>query len=221
MLIQNKNKLYLFDLDGTLIDTSNLIMNSIIKTIKHYSKFKINNADLRDYYKKSPYEIIKKFTGYLNMSDKMKIYWKNYDNSIKIDVKIYPDVIKMLNALRQKNYGIGIVTSLPRTKANMLIKTYLKIRFDVIITYNDTKKHKPNPEPINFAIEKYKERFHFNIVSTIYIGDAKNDILAGRNASISTGLAAWGLSKSEFFKNQKIESDYIFNKPLDLLGIEI
>ena len=221
MLIQNKNKLYLFDLDGTLIDTSNLIMNSIIKTIKHFSRFKINKADLRDHYKKSPYEIIKKFTGYLNMSDKMKIYWKNYDNSIKIDVKIFPNVIKMLNALSQKNYGKGIVTSLPRTKANLLIKTYLKIRFDVIITYNDTKKHKPNPEPIKLAIKKYKKRFQLDNVSAIYIGDTENDILAGRNASISTGLVAWGLYNEEFLKNQKIEPDYIFNNPLDFLSIEL
>lgn len=221
MSIQKKNKLFLFDLDGTLINTSNLIINSLLNTIKLYSTVNINIEDLREHYKESPYQIIKKYTGYINMTNKMKTYWRNYDKAIKRDAKIFPDINKMLNTLISKEYGIGIVTSLTRSKAKKLINTFLKFKFDVFITYNDTLKHKPNPEPINFAIEKYKKRFQLDNVSTIYIGDTEKDILAGRNASISTGLVVWGLFNKEYLKNQKIEPDYIFNNPLDLLSIEL
>lgn len=219
MSIQKKNKLFLFDLDGTLVDTSNLIIDSLLNTIKHYSTANIKIEDLRVQYKKSPYEIIKKYTGSNNMTNKMKTYWKNYDNDINRKVKVFPDIINMLNALKNKEYGMGIATSLIRSKAQKLVNTFLKFKFDVFITYNDTKKHKPNPEPITFAIGKYKKSFQLDMVSTIYIGDTKKDILAGKNASISTGLATWGLYNIDFLKNQKMEPDYMFNNPLDLLNI--
>lgn len=221
MSIQRKNKLFLFDLDGTLIDTSNLIINSLINTIKNYSTAKINIKDLRQHYKESPYQIIKKYTGYINMANKMKTYWRNYDKAIKKEVKVFPYIIKMLSTLKSKEYGIGIVTSLKRSKTENLINSFLKIKFDVIITYNDTLNHKPNPEPINFAIEKFKRKFQLDSVSTIYIGDTEKDILAGRNASISTGLIVWGLYNKDVLKNQKIEPDYIIINPMDLLTIDL
>ncbi len=221
MSTQNKNKLFLFDLDGTLINTSNLIINSLLNAIKHYSNANTKIEDLREHYKESPYQIIKKYTGYINMTNKMKTYWRIYNKAISRDAKVFPDIIKMLTTLRRKDYGIGIVTSLAKSKAKKLINTFLKFNFDVFITYNDTLNHKPNPEPINFAIEKYKRQFQLDDVSTIYIGDTEKDMLAGRNASIYTGLAAWGLKYNEFLKNRKIEQDYIFNNPLDLLSIEL
>lgn len=216
-----KNKLLLFDLDGTLIDTSNLIINSLNNTIKYYSTDNINIEDLREIYKESPYKIIKRYTGYMNMKYKMKTYWKNYDDALRMDAKIFPDIIEMLNTLINKNYGKGIVTSLPSARAKNLVNTYIKIKFDVFIAYYDTVEHKPNPEPITLAIEKYKKSHQRKKVSAIYIGDTRKDILAGSNASIYTGLAAWGLSDDETRIIQKSRPDYIFYNPLDLLNIEI
>lgn len=221
MSIQNKSKLYLFDLDGTLINTSNLIINSLITTIKYYSNAQINIEDLRGLYKDSPYIIIKKHAGNMNIAGKMKTYWKNYDDAISTDVKTFPEIIEMLRTLKNEKYGLGIVTSLPRIRAKKLIDSYLKITFDVFIAYRDTVEHKPNPEPIYLAIEKYKKKYQIKNVSAIYIGDSKKDLLAGKNASIYTGLAAWGLNKKEILIIQKFKPNYIFNRPLDLLSIEI
>jgi len=221
MSIQKKNKLYLFDLDGTLVDTTHLIIISLIKTIGVYSSVKINIKHLRGLFKASPYKIIGKYTGFTNINKKMKKYWEFYNDGIKDRVKIFPNVITMLNDLKKKNNGIAIVTSLPRSKAIKLIDHYLKVKFDAIVAYHDTVDHKPKPAPIYLAIEKYKKLYRINKLLAIYIGDSKNDILAGKNASIYTALATWGIEDKEISEIQKSNPVYILKDPLEILKIKI
>jgi len=58
-------------------------------------------------------------------------------------------------------------------------------------------------------------------ISAIYIGDTRKDILAGKNASIYTGLAAWGVNDEKILEIQELRPNYIFKDPLNLLKIKI
>lgn len=218
---QDLNKLYMFDLDGTLLNTSNLIIKTLMNTIKIYSSIKVDTEKLRYLSKSSPYKIIQQFTGYGDMKKKMRKYWDYYDENIYTEVKVFPNIFKMLKYLKEDHYGIAIVTSLIRDRAKRLIDHYLKIKFDVIVTYQDTTEHKPHPEPIILTIEKYKNIYQIEKLSAIYIGDTRKDILAGKNANIFTGLAAWGLNDNDIIKIQDLIPNHIINDPLDLLKIKI
>lgn len=213
------NKLIIFDLDGTLIDTSNLILKSLYNVISLY--IKINKEQLRSQIRFSPYKVIKSYTGDLEMKTKMRNFWNFYNKNIESEVNVYPDIIKLLRKLEQKIYGMGIVTSLVKRYAKKLINYYLKFQFDILITYNDTRKHKPDPEPLILARNEYLRRKGINNLSAIYIGDSENDIIAGKNANLITGLAAWSLENNNISLIEKHNPNYIFYKPLEILEINI
>jgi len=216
---QNINKLIIFDLDGTLLDTSDLILKSLYEIIKIY--LDINKEQLRSQIKDSPYKVIKRYTGNLEMKNKMNYYWDFYNKNIESEVNVYRDIVKLLKILKQKEFGIGIVTSLVKKYTKKLIHYYLKHNFDVIITYNDTRRHKPNPEPLILARDEYLRKKGIQNLSAIYIGDSDNDIIAGKNAKMITGLAAWSLEDNNISLTKKYKPDYIFYKPLEILKIYI
>lgn len=216
---QNINKFIIFDLDGTLLDTSDLILKSLYETIKIY--LDINKEQLRSQVKDSPYKVIKRYTGNLEMKNKMNYYWDFYNKNIESEVNVYQDIVKLLKILNQKEFGIGIVTSLVKNYTKKLIHYYLKHNFDVIITYNDTKRHKSNPEPLILARDEYLRKKSIQNLSAIYIGDSDNDIIAGKNAKMITGLAAWSLENNNISLIKEYKPDYIFYKPLEILKINI
>ena len=62
--------------------------------------------------------------------------------------------------------------------------------FDVIVTPEDTDKHKPDPEPVNIALE----RLGSEASSSVMLGDTMFDILCARNAGVSPILVSWSLA---------------------------
>lgn len=93
-------------------------------------------------------------------------------------LKIYPDVKKVIKKLN-KSYTLAVATSRRKKTTDVYFKfSGLKKYFQVIVTYEDTKKHKPNPDPLLFAVKK----LNIKLKEAIYIGDQKSDIKAAKGA---------------------------------------
>jgi len=100
-------------------------------------------------------------------------------------IKSYDHVEDGLIKLRNKGLKLAIVTSKRRETALKGLKCFdLEKYFDVIITPEDSKKHKPDGEPVLKACEVLK----VSPVETIMVGDSHNDILCGKNAGSKTCL---------------------------------
>lgn len=206
-------KALIFDLDGTIIDTPNLIMASFEYAIKENTNITLtkdeisyvlgqtlNNAFLRfadneDHLK----EMIKSFRQYsLNNGDKLSAY---------------PDALEVIEYLKSKNYLVGLVTSKSRPIVNNnLTQLNMNDVFDFLVTFEDTKEHKPNPEPLLKALDL----INLKPEDAIYIGDHENDILAGKNAKMKTGLMGYS-HRLEFAKLEN--PDYIFESFKDIIKI--
>lgn len=185
----------IFDLDGTLIQTPEVIINAFVRAIKDFYPEVILSKDEQTNvlgqtldrafinYAKDNEELVK-------MIDKYRYYTSSDLN--QITGYKYLDIV--LKSLKEKGYLLGIVTS----KTNYVVYDNIKDLdiekyFDCIITHNDTSIHKPNPEPILLALEK----LNVESMRTIYIGDHENDIIAGRNALVQTGLMAYSYRLEE------------------------
>jgi pyrophosphatase PpaX len=84
--------------------------------------------------------------------------------------------------------------------------------FDVIIAADDVANHKPHPEPLLKALEKFDALPH----EAIYVGDSIHDIAAGRAAQIATAAAAWGpFPRTEL---EELKPDYLLDEPRELLN---
>ncbi|OQY33179.1 MAG: hypothetical protein B6241_08745 [Spirochaetaceae bacterium 4572_59] len=192
-------KTYLFDIDGTLLDTMELIYQTF-----HYSCNKYAGLDLDRETVWSAVGIpldtqLEMYLGDLG-DDLKKVFniHEDYQRSIYQEfLKIFPGVRETLGALFAKGKGLGVVTSrtmpsLMRYLSHFDIDQY----FSVFITPECSDKHKPEPDPVLLALEKFGTRPE----ETLFLGDAEVDILSGSRAGVDTAFAKWGPNRLEDLK---------------------
>ena len=122
--------------------------------------------------------------------------------------KIFNGISSIIKKLDNK-YNIGVITSSPRKYANKVID-YHALTIPILCAYHDTKKHKPFPEPLLYALAK----IHCLPSKAIYIGDEVNDIIASKKAGLSSGAVTWGMDRAEDLTSAK--PDVLFTKPSEI-----
>lgn len=120
---------------------------------------------------------------------------------------VYDGIVELIDALQMANINVAIVTSSPRSYCEKILN-YFNISNVKTVCYHDTKQHKPNPEPINKAVELLGEKPE-NIYS---VGDDEKDIIASKQAGVISCLALWGIDDSSMSE----VADYYFNTVEDL-----
>jgi len=190
----------LWDLDGTIADTRSLMEYSIKEVVtseenKPYLLKKFNP-------KISPYSFFKKYN--IDTQTGMKKYWHVFTRYIDDYVKIYHNIHEVLSKCHSNDKKMAIVSSLPDQKISLILQANkIYHYFNTIVGYHDTKKNKPNPDPIIEALDRIDVK---DKKESLYIGDSPNDQKAARNAGLDFYWASWG-----YF----LESD--LSQPLNVL----
>lgn len=103
-------------------------------------------------------------------------------------MKPYYGVVSLIHALLERGIQVAIVTSSPRTYCEKVLR-FLGITGVITVCYHDTKRHKPDPEPILEAIRRMKNQEGKKIIA---IGDEEKDIIAANKARVLSVLVYWG-----------------------------
>ncbi len=179
----------LFDLDGTLIDTVDLIHKSFDHAVQKVLGKSLTREELLQNIGRPLAVQMKVFSP--TRSDLLMDAYLEY-NLAKHDENIskYPHTTEILTWLvQEKAMKVGVVTSKKRDLSLRGLRIVgLFDLFDVIVAMEDTKKHKPDPEPVTTALNL----LHCLASETLFIGDSPFDIDAGRAAGVFTGAALWG-----------------------------
>lgn len=203
----------LFDLDGTLIDTNELIISTYLHTLEKYFPGKYTREDVLPFLGPTLHEV------FGNMDpgrvEEMVLEYRTY-NLANHDalVKEFVGVMETIETLKKKGYKLAIVTTKREDvafKGLRLMK--LDPYFDVMIAYDHVKKVKPDPEPIFLALEKLGSKPE----ETLMVGDNFHDVLAGKNAGTKTAGVAWTIKGRDYLA--KYEPDYMLENMKDLLTI--
>lgn len=205
-------KAIIFDLDGTLINTPEMIMDAFKKTIfDHHPNYELSNEQKTNVLGQTLDKAFKDFVTEEIEIEEMIDSYRHYTTNHDFEIKGYKHLEHVLKELKELGYLVGIVTSKTDYVAHQNLKDLnIEQYFDCVVTHQDTNLHKPNPEPILFALDK----LGVNPNEAIYIGDHENDIVAGRNALVKTGLMAY----SHRLNEAEIESpNYIFKDLKDIL----
>ena len=186
----SKIKAIVFDMDGTLVHTTDVGIKAWNKILKNRVK------NVEKYFGPTIEEMLIQLKNENKITGKpsfwIKLWHKAYSALISGKRLIDSDTIKTIKYLSKK-YTLGIITSSDRYTVNVTLKKYIKY-FDFIITADDVNKGKPNPEGLNDFI--YFTRFKPNEI--IYIGDNIRDIQFGKNAKTYTvGKVDFLYSKKE------------------------
>lgn len=101
------------------------------------------------------------------------------------DVELYPDALFVLEALKKDGKKLALIsTSLRANLQKVLDKYDMHYLFDVVMGWEDSKEHKPHPEPLEKALQKLGG----TKAKAIMIGDTDNDIVAANRAGIDSIL---------------------------------
>ena len=204
----------IFDFDGTLADTNNLIINSF----KHiYCKYHDGECDV-DYILSTFGEPLEKtlkrdFSGF-KLEDVLKSYREYQIGRFDKEVSPYETVPETIKYLHEKGIKMGIATSRLRSSTLNALKIFdLDKYFEVIITADDVKNHKPDKEPLIKVMQELNSRKE----NTVYVGDSKFDIECALNAEVIPVLVGWQKNSPELAEKYRIE--HVLNKMWDLTKI--
>ena len=187
----NKYRLLLFDLDGTLANTDEMVVQSFYALYKIYKpRVVISREEL--YYFSGPQirETLKKEFPDYDLEEMREAFARISKSLYAPYVTEYPDEIETLKALKEAGYLLGVVTNKgkPLTKYNLEL-CHLDDIFDVVITADDVAAAKPDPQGIFKAMEVLGIKDKKDV---LYIGDNDIDYYSGTNAGVDTLLVTWG-----------------------------
>ncbi|UOQ84621.1 HAD family hydrolase [Gracilibacillus salinarum] len=192
----------LFDVDGTLIDTEYVMTKSLQKTLLEEKKLTVPIESLHFILGIPGKEAIKQFVKNDSDIEPLLSAWGKNVLQFSSYATVFPEVQVTLEKLRKMNKKLGIITSKTNEEMqNEFDHFELKHYFDVVITASDTELHKPNPEPIQKAIDILA----VNKDTSIYVGDSIYDMQSALSCGVSFGLARWGALDKPEFENLDIQ----------------
>jgi pyrophosphatase PpaX len=184
---------WLFDFDGTLIDTEDVILDCYRKAALELWDEELPADVVRTNMSRTLREASAAVAG-LEADRFFDAYVTHSLERHADSVFAYDGVTEMLWRLRDGGARMGIVTSKLRPSVDLVLdQVSYGPAFEVIVTVEDTDSHKPEPEPILCALE----RLRVSPETAIYVGDSPYDILAARAAGVASGAALWGLHPAD------------------------
>ena len=203
----------IFDFDGTLVDTNELILNSF----KHISEVYHKDYD-EDYILSSFGEPLKNAIqrDYNEHNiDEVLLTYKNYqEERFKEQVTLYDMVLETLQILQEKKFKLGIATSRLKKSTQDALKLFdIEHFFKCVITVDDVANPKPHKEPL----EKAMSLLGSNREETIYVGDTEFDVVCAQNAGVTPALVGWHLHSSQLAKKHNVQT--VLQRMDDLLKV--
>ena len=209
-----KNKVLVFDCDGTILDTYELIEHIVLETFKEVNpSYPITVDEAHSFF--GPY-INDTFKKYAKDEKELKLYIDTYakyaDTLTAKYIKAYPGIKESLAELKGQGYIICVASN----KISKEVYRGLKIcglekYIDDVIGAEQMKQAKPDPDCLNQIKTKYK------VKKVLMIGDTEADILTGKNAKSYTCGVTWCVSTRENFENWK--ADEIISDPKELIKL--
>ena len=213
----NKNKisLVIFDLDGTLIDSTSeigFVVNSALKKNgfpERSKEFYIKNigSGIADLLQKS----LPDANGNIKDVKKILSEVKNlYSIHLNKKSKVFDGIYEILDFLKKENIQIAIVTNKLHQLAIRCVENYFNDYNIITIGAEDKFDRKPSPKATYEIINLYKVKPE----ASIFIGDSHIDIKTAKNANIKSGGVLWGNGTKEELK----KADVLFTKTKELLN---
>jgi pyrophosphatase PpaX len=179
----------LFDLDGTLIDSGPMIVASM----KHAAATVLG--------REIPEEVLTAAVGGPGLVAQMNALdpgraeelieaYRAHNEPLHDELEAFWEVVEVLPRLRSEGRRLGIVTAKRRTTVRLAFDRLpgLERNFDVVVTAEETERHKPDPEPLLLAAD----RLHARLEDCAYVGDSPFDVRAARAAGMHAVAVGWG-----------------------------
>lgn len=208
-----KYKALLFDFDGTLLNTNELIIESFLHVLGESFPGKYSREQVLPFL--GP-PLVETFNGIdPTLTETLTASYRKW-NLEQHDQMVEPfdGVVETLHQLKKDGYKMAIVS----TKRQEMIERGLRLMecealFDTIVGFEDVTYTKPHPEPIQIALE----RIGANEEDALMIGDNFHDIVGGQRAGVDTAAVAWSIKGEAFLA--AYNPTYMLHQITELLDV--
>lgn len=204
----------LFDLDGTLIDTNRLIIESFHYAMDEMYREKANVDFITSTFGKPLIEAFRPMAKREEDLEELVRLFRVY-NVARHDqcVQVFPGVEEVMAKLKEKKFKTGIVTS----KLNKMAKRGLQLfnldkYIDVCIGADDTHIHKPDPFPVLECLRRLESKGE----DSFMVGDSPYDMTAGRLSGCKTVFVNYSVVNID---DEDLAADYKINHMMELAEI--
>ena len=206
----------LFDFDGTLVNTNDVIIASWQHTYKHYRGREESIEKITACFGEPLLITMAREFPEVAPEDSAEVYRQFQQQNAHLLVKIFPGIVDLLKALKEAGYRMGIVTSRTRESALRYMDMFgITEYFEAMVTCDDTTVHKPNPEPILLGLEK----MGITKDEAIMIGDSPFDIKCANNAGVKSVMVDWRITCDNSALITDAVWDYEIKEPMDLMKV--
>ena len=199
----------IFDIDGTLTSTNQLIFSSFNYIAEKYLGKTFTDDEIISLFGPTEDVILKQWCG--ENFDAAKSDYYSYYRSNHSMADLYPGIWELLKHLKEKDVLLSIFTGKGRQASLITLEELRIIKFfDLIVTGDDVNNHKPSSE----GILKFLNKFNLNPGEVLMVGDSVSDVKASKEAGVQIASALWDSYAVEKIKT--LGSDYYFNSVEEL-----
>jgi len=188
-----RQPLIIFDMDGTLVNSSITIANAINHVRKNLGFEPMEQAHIlrlvndhsinaaQTFYHTKAFE-----------ADHERWFSEYYSKNHANELELYEGIEPLLRALKEKGHTLAVATNAYRI-STMESLTHLGIHdfFDGIVCYDDVPQGKPHPDMLHKLLGELKYESH----EALFIGDGPRDALASQRADIDYIMVDWGFTE--------------------------
>lgn len=197
-----KYKAVLLDMDGTVLDTVEDIMNSANTALRKFGFPEMNSAQTKARLGNGSRVLITKAlpegTEPEILEKVLEFYIPYYDTHSHIKTRPYDGILELLENLKNSGYKLAIISNKPDSTVKELAGEFFPDMLETAVGESETVKRKPNPDAVIAAAEQ----MGFDISQCVYVGDSEVDIETAKRAGMDCISVSWGFRT----KQQLVES---------------
>ena len=189
-----KKKCFVFDLDGTLLDTLETINYYLSKTMTENGYGEVNRDDCRSFVGDGSKILLSralKSQGEENaeVAERLcRAYVSDYNKDPFYLTRPYPGICEALDELRSRGARLAILSNKPHSSVILIVKKIFGDIFDIIEGASDGKPLKPSPE----SLYRMLDELSISPSECVFVGDSGVDMQTGKGAGALAVGVLWG-----------------------------
>ncbi len=210
----------IFDLDGTLLDTLDDLAASVNHALRTHGLPQRSTQEIRRFLGNGIRNLMLQSTGGEldgEAFDKVfQAFRSHYVDHCLDTTRPYPGIMQLLDALRSRGVGMGIVSNKLQPAVAELNERFFKGRISQAIGESATVRRKPNPDAVLAALRNLGS----DKDAAIYVGDSEVDLATAQNAGLRCALVTWGFRDEDFLRAlPQVSAATFIHKPEELLNL--
>lgn len=212
-------KAVIFDLDGTLLDTLDDLMNAVNFALREFSFPERTREEIRSFIGNGVIKLMERSTPEgtddITQEKCLEVFRNHYLGHMADNTAPYKGIIPLLEKLRSKGIKTAVVSNKLHPAVVGLCEDYFPSLIDVPLGVAEEKERKPSPLNVYRAMEMFSS----DKENTVYVGDSNVDVETAHSADLKCIGVTWGFRDREDLLSHFC--DYIADTPDEVLKLII